>query len=112
VQALGNLACWAGQFTPRVQRCEAGLLLEVSSTLRLHGGLPALLKHLRAGLRQLGYLAQPGVAPTPLAAWWLARGRHAGLPTRPCRQPEQLGDQLAPLPLTLLDWPADVLQTF
>lgn len=111
-QALGNLACWAGQFTPRVQLLTAGLLLEVASTLRLHGGLPALLKRLRAGLRQLGYVAQPGVAPTPLAAWWLARARHAGLPTRPCRQLEQLAAHLAPLPLVLLDWPEDVLQTF
>jgi protein ImuB len=51
------------------------------------------------------------VAPTPLAAWWLARARQAGLSVRMCRDKSQLRERLAALPLSLLDWPGDTLQT-
>lgn len=110
-QALHNLACWAGQFTPNVVLQAPGLLLEVESTLQLHGGLPALLARVRKGVAQLGYEAAPGVAPTPLAAWLLARARQAGLEVRMCKQRQQLPERLAALPLALLDWPQDTLQT-
>lgn len=110
-QALHNLACWAGQFTPNVTLLPAGLLLEVASTLQLHGGLTRLLMHLRQGLAQLGYTAVPGVAPTPLAAWWLARARQAGFAVRMCRSAALLPERLAPLPLTVAEWPAELLQT-
>jgi len=110
-QALNNLACWAGQFTPNLVLQTAGLLLEVDSTLQLHGGLAALLARVRKGVAQLGYEAAPGVAPTPLAAWWLARARQAGLSVRMCRDKSQLRERLAALPLYLLDWPGDTLQT-
>lgn len=109
-QALHNLACWAGQFTPNVVLQAAGLLLEVESTLQLHGGLATLLARVRKGAAQLGYAAVPGVAPTPLAAWLLARAQQSGLETRMCRQLQQLPERLAALPLALLDWPATVLQ--
>jgi protein ImuB len=109
-QALHNLACWAGQFTPSVSLQGAGLLLEVRSTLHLYGGLKALLGRVRKGIAQLGYQAAPGVAPTPLGAWMLARARHAGLAVRMCKDKTLLPDRLAALPLTLLDWPVDVLQ--
>src|SRR5690606_2264956 len=85
----------------------AGLLLEVSSTLRLHGGLTQLLAGIRRGVAALGYRASPGVAPTPRAASLLARARQSGLPVRMCREPELLCERLDALPLTLLDWPAE-----
>lgn len=110
-QALHNLACWAGQFTPNIVPQDSGLLLEVASTLRLHGGITRLLAQLRQELTQLGYVAMLGVAPTPLAAWWLARARQAGLSPRLCRDQRRLPDVLAPLPLRLLDWPDELLQT-
>jgi protein ImuB len=110
-QALHNLACWAGQFTPNVVLQASGLLLEVESTLQLHGGLATLLARVRKGVAQLGYEAAPGVAPTPLAAWLLARARQNGLEVRMCRQLQHLPERLAPLPLALLDWPQDTLQT-
>lgn len=109
-QALHNLACWAGQFTPNVALQASGLLLEVESTLQLHGGLAALLARVRSGVAGLGYAAVVGAAPTPLAAWWLAQARQHGLEVRMCRQLQQLPERLAALPLALLDWPADVLQ--
>lgn len=110
-QALHNLACWAGQFTPSVSLQAQGLLLEVDSTLRLHRGLRALLLQLRQGLAALGYRAVPAVAPTPLAAWWLACARQAGLALRSCRTQAQLPEHLAALPLALLDWPQRELHT-
>lgn len=109
-QALHNLACWAGQFTPNVALHASSLLLEVESTLQLHGGLSTLLARVRKGVAQLGYHAAPGVAPTPLAAWLLAQARQAGCDVRMCRDLQQLPQRLAALPLALLDWPADTLQ--
>jgi protein ImuB len=109
-QALHNLGCWASQFTPGVvlhPSCE-GLLLDVSTVLTLHGGLSRLLIRLGQGIKELGYHAEPGVAPTPIAAWILAKARHAALPAiRMCREVAQLPERLAPLPMSLLDWPAD-----
>ncbi|MGB8599157.1 MAG: DNA polymerase Y family protein, partial [Burkholderiales bacterium] len=71
--AAHNFACWASQFTPNVTlKQNEGLLLEVKSTLRLHGGLGALLNKLKMGTDQLGYHVVCGVAPTPLAAWLFA----------------------------------------
>src|SRR5690606_32126479 len=102
-QALRNLACWALQFTPGVVlQAGEGLLLEVAATLRLHGGLARLLARLRQGLAELGYRAETGVAPTPLAAWLLAKARAAGVRVRPCRDRALLPRQLDALPVTLL----------
>jgi protein ImuB len=111
-EALHGLACWAGQFTPAVvvQQGE-GLLLEISTTLQLHGGLKALLARLRAGLQELGYHAAPGVAPTPLAAWLLAKARQMGMKVRMCLEPALLVQRLAALPLMLLDWCDQTLTT-
>lgn len=67
------LACWAGRFTPHVNLAPAALRLEISGSLRLFGGLPALLRQVRADLAAMDVPAQPAVAATPLAALWLAR---------------------------------------
>src|SRR5690606_9244562 len=73
---LHELAAWAGRFTPAVSLAPPdSLLLEVSASLRLFGGLDRLLAMLRAGLGELGLAAQLAVAPTPLAAHWLALAR-------------------------------------
>lgn len=109
-QALHNLACWASQFTPGiVVKPGEGLLLDVSSVLTLHGGLSRLLIRIGQGIKELGYHAEPGVAPTPIGAWLLAKARHAKLPVRMCRDAALLPERLAPLPMTLLDWPVDEL---
>lgn len=73
---LHELAAWAGRFTPAVSLAPPdALLLEVSASLRLFGGLDRLLAMLREGLDELGLAAQLAVAPTPLAAHWLALAR-------------------------------------
>jgi protein ImuB len=73
---LTELAAWAGRFTPLVSLPSADtLLLEVSASLRLFGGLEAFLHAVRRGLADLGLSAQLAVSPTPLAAHWLALAR-------------------------------------
>lgn len=110
-QALHNLACWAGQFTPGITLQKEGLLLEVSTTLNMHGGLSRLLTRIGKGITELGYRAEPGIAPTPHAAWLLAKARARGMQVRMCNEIAQLPARLDALPLTLLDWPADELKT-
>jgi len=68
-----TLACWAGRFTPHVNLAPAALRLEISGSLRLFGGLPALLRLVREDLVVMQLPAQLAVAATPLAALWLAR---------------------------------------
>lgn len=109
-QALHNLGCWASQFTPGVvlHPSGEGLLLDVSTVLQMHGGLSRLLIRIGQGIKELGYHAEPGVAPTPIAAWVLAKARHAALPSiRMCRDPALLPERLASLPMALLDWSTD-----
>jgi protein ImuB len=84
-EALAPLAGWACQFTPKVALAPPdALLAEVGASLRYFGGQEDSLDELRAGLDALGMAASLGVAPTGLAALWLARGR---------------GDRLESLPL-------------
>jgi len=67
---------WALQFTPDVclGQWPNSLLLEVSPSLKLWGGLQALLTRLQAGWLSLGWPREPGVqmawGPTPRAADW------------------------------------------
>jgi protein ImuB len=104
-QALERLATWLEQFTSVV--CFAGpdvLLLEIAGSLRLYGGLRSLRRQVAAGLEQQGFAASLAIAPTPLAATWLARGRR-----RVCiREPENLPAALRKLPVACLDWPLAV----
>ncbi len=107
-RALEQLAAWCNQFTSQV--CLAppqALLLEVQGSLTLFGGLEALLERLRNGLAGLGYAAQLAVAPTPLAATWLAL---AGSEVR-VTTPAALAGVLARLPLSGLGLPPARLQS-
>lgn len=107
--ALESLAAWAGQFSSLVTIVEPqALLLEVGGSLRLFGGLEALLAQIEFGLAGLGYRAQFGVAPTPLAATWLAR---AAAET-PVTDPARLAGALAPLPIEVLDLAAGEREGF
>ena len=103
-EALERLAGWAAQYTPAVSLEPAGLVLEVSASLRLFGGMGRLLGTLREGIRRLGFSAMVGVAPTPMAARLFARASAQGLPVRPCTAQADLPARLANLPVFLLDW--------
>jgi protein ImuB len=97
--ALARLAGWAQQFTPLVSvEAPDALLLEVRGSLKLFGGLAALIARLQAALLPLGYSATLAVAPTPRAALWFAR---AGQDQR-LDDPAALPGALGALPLAAL----------
>ncbi len=106
-QILQETATWLAQFTPMVSVETSGASLEVSSSLRLFGGIAALVHRIRAGLKSLGLHAALGIAPTPRAAYVLARATHYFTGIRMCREPAQLRERLADIPLALFDWPHD-----
>jgi protein ImuB len=73
-EALQQVAAWATRFTSLVSLSfSQAVLLEVGGSLGLFGGIDPLLEKLRDGMGELGYTATLSVAPTPLAAQWLAR---------------------------------------
>ena len=107
--ALEGLACWASQFTPSVSVDGQGIVLEVDSSQKLFGGQGRLAGLIRDGVRELGYRATFGIAPTPLAARLFARAEAQGTRIRSCVAVGELGERIAGLPLFLLDWPARTL---
>ena len=108
-EALERLAAWAGQFTPMVSVESQGIVLEVSSTLRLFQGHAHLTSVILHGFKELGFQASLGVAPTPLAARLIARAESRGLQVRSCLELQDLQARLADLPLFLFDWPETTL---
>jgi protein ImuB len=107
--ALGRIAAWAGQFTPMVSLEAQGIALEVESSLRLFEGHARLTAVIRRGIRDLGFQATLGVAPTVLAARLFARAEAHGRPIRSCLSTAELRDRVSDLPLFLLDWPQKTL---
>ena len=107
-QALEGLAAWLERFSSFVSMAGPDvLLLEIAGSLRLFGGLQPLRRRLSRGLRELGFTASLAIAPTPLAATWLARSSR-----RVCiRDMDNLGPALRRLPLACLDWPASLCET-
>lgn len=73
--ALESLALWAGQFTSHVsmEACSLSLVLEISGSLRLFGGMAALLQEVTVQTAALPHQSTAAVAPTPRAALLLAR---------------------------------------
>ncbi|MGI9219872.1 MAG: Y-family DNA polymerase [Woeseiaceae bacterium] len=104
-QAVEQLASWLEQFTSVVSIAGHDvLLLEIAGSLRLYGGLPSLRQQAVAGLEQQGFQASLAIAPTPLAATWMARaGRRACV-----RDPANISSALRSLPLGCLDWPVTI----
>ncbi len=102
-QALEYLAGWLEQFSSMVSFAGPDVLLvEIAGSLRLYGGLLKLRQQIAAGLEQQGFTASLAIAPTPLAATWLARGGR-----RACvRDSANLTAALRELPLACLEWPA------
>jgi protein ImuB len=111
-ETLEALCTWAWQFGSEVVRdtLESPLdygrpghriAIGITPSLRLFGGLDALLGAFDSAFASLGHMGQRGVAPTLDAAILLAR---AGL-AKPVEASSQLRTALAPLPLPLLDLP-------
>ena len=107
-QALEGLATWLERFSSFVCIADRDvLLLEIAGSLRLFGGLQELRRKISRELRALGFTASLSIAPTPLAATWLARsGRRACI-----RDATNLAPVLRRLPLACLSWPAGLCET-
>ena len=77
-EALLGIAACAMQCTPNVALDFPDLvLLEISGSLKLFGGLGEIETRLNQGLAAMGYSAGLAAAPTPRAASWFARaGKH------------------------------------
>lgn len=100
--ALETLACWTGQFSPQLSLASTTeLVLEIQGSLRLFGGLPRLLAQVRGEGAAQGFSLRLGLAPTPLAAQWLAR---AGVAPEASTAMGGIDDAaLAALPVAVLD---------
>lgn len=102
---LRELAEWAERFTSLTTLEPPFLLLiEIAGSLSLFGGIRALRERITGELEDQGFAARTAIAPTPLAATWLARaGRKVCI-----RDAGNLASRLGPLPLSCLDWPEQV----
>ncbi len=107
-QGLETLAGWLERFSSSVVLADSDLLLlEVAGSLRLFGGLKLLRRQISSGLAGQGFAASLAIAPTPLAATWLARGGR-----RVCvRATGNIAAMLRTLPLPVLDWPLSVVES-
>ena len=98
-EALLGIAAWAMQCTPNVALDFPDLvLLEVSGSLKLFGGLGEIVARLRQGLAAMGYSAHLAAAPTARAASWFARAGKQCLIT----DAALLESELSALPLSVL----------
>ena len=99
--ALTRLACWAGGFTSEISCLPPQtLLLEVAGSLRLFGGAAALFERIVADCAEQGVVPQAALAPTPLAAQWLALAGD----DEPCLEVNELPRRLGQLALAALDF--------
>lgn len=94
-QLLQLLALSASRYTPQLVVDTQLLKLEVQASLRLFGGLPALLRSLRRSVDDLGLSPRLGIAPTATAAALLARcaagsAARAGTPAQAQRRLDAL----------------------
>jgi len=104
-EVLRAIAAWAEGFTSLA--CiepPAVLLLEIAGSLKLFGGIRTLRQRIVDELDSQGFAASVAIAPTPLAATWLARaGQRACI-----RDPRNLVGRLGLLPLGCAAWPQAV----
>jgi protein ImuB len=75
-QAVSEVATALMQFSPQVTlAAEQTVLVDVSASLRLFGGIRAILRAIRDAIGAFGYTFQTSVSPTGQGAWLLARYR-------------------------------------
>lgn len=73
-RALDNIAAWCERFTPIVVLDPPdGLFLDITGCAHLFGGERALREQIVTRLHAQGFGARAAIAPTPGAAWALAR---------------------------------------
>ena len=85
--ALAEVATLLLAFTPQVSLAHPNAVVaEIEGSVRLFGGLAQLLAALVKSVESRGYAAQMALAPTPTAAFLLARAGH-GAPSVPSPTP-------------------------
>lgn len=100
IQLLQQIGEWAMQFSSIVSLHPPDhLLIEIAGSKRLFENYKILISLISQELSNLGFKAQLGVAPTPLAANLLACANNRIAVTRL----ERLQDNLKDLPISLLD---------
>ena len=106
-EALLGIAAWAAQFTPGVALdFPDALLLEVSGSLKLFGGLSQIAGDLREGCAAMGFTPLIACAPTARAATWLARAGRESVVT----DSSQTEKALAALPVSVLRCEVETLE--
>jgi protein ImuB len=104
-QLLESLAAHCERYTSTVSvEAPNQLLLEVRGSIKLFGGIEALMSTLSSDLTSRGCIPQLALAPTAQAALWLSRA--AATPV--VVTPRHLMARLAPLRVSHLSWPADI----
>jgi protein ImuB len=106
-RALKALASWAERWSPSVSVDPSedgleGLFLDTTGAGHLFGGEAALTRQIRQRLAEAGIPARVALAPTPGAAWALARW---GDGEAPIATEDDVRDRLAPLPVEALRIP-------
>lgn len=97
-----RLALALGALTPNLSPTDSGVLIEVRASLRLFGGVRALLRRAEAIARGCGAQPRVACAPNASAAWLLATsGARQRRSLRPARCARQL-DELPPAALQAL----------
>lgn len=111
-EALLGLAGWATAYTPAVTlEFPDALLLEISGSLKLLGGLEIAVQEMSATIREMGFSAAIACAPTSRAAIWLVRSMDDGTQSMECAfaDADGLKQALAALPLTAMKCHTDIL---
>jgi protein ImuB len=99
---LGEITDWCRRFTPLVALdAPDGAMLDVTGAAHLFGGEDKLLDEIEARLRAQGFAARAALAPTPEAAWTLARFGKLRILADAARE-EDLRRHLGALPLAAL----------
>jgi protein ImuB len=102
---LEKLATHCERYTSTVSvEAPNELLLEIRGSIKLFGGLAALIETVQSDLSRLGMTPQIAVAPTAQAGLWLARAASNPIIVRP----RDLHLRLGRLPVSFLSWPADI----
>jgi len=101
-QVLKGLAEWSEKFTAFTSiDTPSLLLLEIAGSQKFFGGIRPLRERIVGGLISQGFHVEVAIAPTPLAATWLARAGQ-----RVCiRDACNLAGKLSPLSIHCLRWP-------
>ena len=95
---ISDMARWAGRWSPLVEVDGAdGLRLDVSGAAHLFGGERGLVADVADCFARAGFVTRCAIAPTPAAAWALARFTRDGAI---CGR--DIAQALAPLPVAAL----------